>query len=222
MKKFIIAIVAAFMFFVTGIAMAVTLSGDVGIQNKVVYQGVRYDTSVVNPFVDVKVQTVDGLFVSGSMQTTKYDTKVLESFNTVSAGWDGSVSGVGTKVYMDKTFFSNIAGSNSASSVGVKTTTYNLYFDYSYVFNNTVVTKGHDQVYKLGFADKFDKLGVDLSVVGKTYQAQNVSRFNSAQASISYDVLPNVVVFSSVIYGGKAANGGKLPNQGIFGAKYLF
>lgn len=215
MNKFILAIIMLFSMLST--ASAATFSGDVGVQTKVLHQGVRYDTSIINPFVSVKAVADNGIYVEGDVQTTTFTKAVLQARSTIEVGYARSFY----QAYVVKHTQLGQPLANDDVSVGIKATAYGITANLENTVYNTKVGNGHNNYMSLAYSTEVGKLGITTLVSAKTYSIENVTRYNNAEVGLSYPVLGTKVSLLGSL-GGRDALDKKIPNQLNATVAYLF
>jgi hypothetical protein len=214
MNKFILAVIMMFSIFA---ASAGTFSGDVGVQAKVLHQGIRYDTSVVNPFVGVKFIADNGIYVDADVQTILSTKNSLQARTAVEVGYSRSFY----QVYVVKYTQLGQPLANDSTAVGIKATAYGITANVENTVYNTKLTSGHDTYMALSYSTNFGDLAVNALVSGKTYSIQNVTKYNNVEVGISYPLAgTKVSVLASA--GGRDAFNVKIPNQLNASVAYLF
>lgn len=210
--------------FITGVAYAGSVSGDIGAQTKVVYQGVRYDTSIINPFVTVKYTVDSGAYVQGSAISTQFTGTATQLREAVTVGFVNDVGSFKYNAYATKHFYPNtVAQANSDSIVGIKGEYGPVLGALEYtVDNSNAKTASHNTYGYIGASTSVAGVGVTALVSAKQYNVRNVTRFNNAEVTATYNCSPQALVFVTASYGGKDDVGTKIPNQGSVGIKYLF
>jgi hypothetical protein len=206
MNKFILAVIMLFSVFT---ASAGTFNGEIGAQSKVLYQGQRYDVSVVNPSAQIGYTDSVGVSLSAGVQSTQVNKAVVQGLSNVSLAYTKE----NFQVYATQYTWLGLPNAKDFGVAGIKGM-------YKGVTANIESSSLNSQYASFGYNHGIGDYTVSALASAKAYQGGKAI-FNNAELQVSKPLF-GTVVSGIASYGGKTSAGVKIPNQLNLQVAYLF